>query len=31
MLPKPAPRGRPPTDVRQIIDVIFYGVKGGIP
>lgn len=31
MLPKPAPRGRPPTDPRQIIDAIFYVVKGGIP
>ena len=30
MLPKPARRGRPPTDLRQIIDAIFYVVKGGI-
>jgi transposase len=31
MLPKPAKRGRPPTDRRQIIDAILYVVKGGIP
>lgn len=31
MLPKPAKRGRPPTDLRQMIDAIFYVVKGGIP
>lgn len=31
MLPKPAKRGRPPTDLRQVIDAIFYVVKGGIP
>ena len=31
MLPKPAKRGRPPTDPRQVIDAIFYVVKGGIP
>jgi len=31
MLPKPAKRGRPPTDLRQILDAIFYVVKGGIP
>ena len=31
MLPKPAQRGRPPTDLRQVIDAIFYVVKGGIP
>ena len=31
MLPKPAKRGRRPTDPRQIIDAIFYVVKGGIP
>ena len=31
MLPKPAKRGRPPTDLRQVIDAIFYVVKGGAP
>lgn len=31
MLPEPAKRGRPPTDRRQIIDALFYVVKGGIP
>jgi transposase len=31
MLPKRSKRGRPPTDRRQIIDAIFYVVKGGIP
>ena len=31
MLPKPAQRGRPPTDLRPVIDAIFYVVKGGIP
>lgn len=31
MLPKPAKRGRPATDLRQVIDAIFYVVKGGIP
>ena len=31
MLPKPAKRGRPPTDLRQVIDAIFYVVKGGVP
>jgi putative transposase len=31
MLPKPAKLGRPPTDLRQVIDAIFYVVKGGIP
>jgi transposase len=31
MLPKPAKRGRPPTDLRPVIDAIFYVVKGGIP
>jgi putative transposase len=31
MLPKPAKRGRPPTDLRRVIDAIFYVVKGGIP
>ena len=31
MLPKPAKRGRPPTNLRQVIDAIFYVVKGGIP
>jgi transposase len=31
MLPKPAKRGRPLTDLRQVIDAIFYVVKGGIP
>ena len=30
MLPKPAKRGRPPTDLRPVIDAIFYVVKGGI-
>lgn len=31
MLPKPATRGRPPTDLRPVIDAIFYVVKGGVP
>jgi transposase len=31
MLPKPAKRGRPPTELRQVLDAIFYVVKGGIP
>jgi len=31
MLPKPAKRGRPPTDLRQVLDATFYVVKGGIP
>jgi transposase len=31
MLPKPAKRGRPPTNLREVIDAIFYVVKGGIP
>lgn len=31
MLPKPAKRGRPPTDLRQVLDAILYVVKGGIP
>ena len=31
MLPKPAKRGRPPTDRRRIFDAILYVVKGGIP
>jgi putative transposase len=31
MLPKPAKRGRPRTDLRQVLDAIFYIVKGGIP
>ena len=31
MLPKPAKRGRPPTDRRQILDSVLYVVKGGIP
>jgi len=31
MLPKPAKRGRPRTDLRQMLDAIFYVVKGGIP
>ncbi|MBU6411554.1 MAG: IS5 family transposase [Verrucomicrobiota bacterium] len=31
MLPQPAKPGRPPTDLRQVIDGIFYVVKGGIP
>ena len=31
MLPKPAKRGRPPTDRRQILDAVLYVVKGGIP
>jgi putative transposase len=30
MLPKPAKRGRPRTDLRQVLDGIFYVVKGGI-
>ena len=30
MLPKPAHRGRPPTDLRRVVDAIFYVVKGGI-
>lgn len=31
MLPPPAKRGRPRTDLRRIIDAILYVVKGGIP
>ena len=31
MLPKPAKRGRPPTELRPVIDAMFYVVKGGIP
>jgi putative transposase len=31
MLPKPAKRGRPRTELRQIIDAVLYLVKGGIP
>lgn len=31
MLPKPAKRGRPATDLRQVIDAILYVVKGGVP
>lgn len=31
LMPKPAKRGRPRTDLRQILDAIFYVVKGGIP
>jgi len=30
MLPKPSKRGRPRTDLRQVLDAIFYVVKGGI-
>ena len=31
MLPKPSKRGRPGTDLRQVLDAVFYVVKGGIP
>ena len=31
LLPKPSKRGRPPTDRRQIINAVFYILKGGIP
>lgn len=31
MLPKPAQRGRPPTDRRRILDAILYVVKCGCP
>ena len=31
MLPKPAQRGRPRTELRRIVDAILYVVKGGIP
>lgn len=31
ILPKRSKRGRPPTDLRQIIDAILYVLKGGIP
>ena len=31
MLPKSPKRGRPRTDLRQVLDAIFYVVKGGIP
>ncbi len=31
MLPKHSKRGRPRTDLRQVLDAIFYVVKGGIP
>ena len=30
MLPKPAKRGRPRTDLRQVLDAIFYVLKGGV-
>jgi transposase len=30
MLPKPSPRGRPPTDRRCIINAVLYVVRGGI-
>ena len=30
MLPKPAKRGRPRSDLRPMLDAIFYVVKGGI-
>ena len=30
-LPKPAKRGRPPTDRRRILDAILYLVKCGCP
>ena len=30
MLPKPSKRGRPRTDLRQVLDAIFYVIKGGI-
>lgn len=31
ILPKRSPRGRPPTDLRRILDAILYVLKGGIP
>ena len=31
MLPKPAKRGRPRTDLRRILEAILYVVKDGIP
>jgi transposase len=31
MLPKPAKRGRPPTDRRRILDAVLYVVKCGLP
>lgn len=31
MLPKPAKRGRPRTELRLVIDAVLYQVKGGIP
>jgi putative transposase len=31
MLPKPATRGRPPTDRRRILDAVLYVVKCGLP
>ena len=31
ILPKRSKRGRPPTDLRRIIDAILYVLKGGIP
>lgn len=31
MLPKLAKRGRPRTDLRQVLNAIFYVVKGGLP
>lgn len=31
ILPKRAKRGRPPTDLRRILDAILYVLKGGIP
>jgi len=31
LLPKPAKRGRPRTELRRILDAVLYLVKGGIP
>lgn len=31
LLPKPSKRGRPPTDRRQIMNAVFYILKGGLP
>ena len=31
ILPKRSKRGRPPTDLRRIMDAILYVLKGGIP
>ena len=29
-MPKPRPRGRPPTDLREVVNAIFYVLRGGV-